>query len=190
MTSSVMADLSARDRYRLLANTVVPRPIALVSTMGANGVANLAPFSFFNVGGGDPASLVFCPGHKRDGSPKDTLRNIEETGEFVVNLVSRDMALGMNATAAELDADDSEWERAGFTPLASTAVAPARVRESYAHFECRLFEVVRHGPDAIYVIGEVLVAHIEEGPLPIARLGGAGYIDLAETQPFEIRRPG
>lgn len=189
MTRYEMAEMTSRERYRLLANLVVPRPIALVSTVSMTGVPNLAPFSFFNAGGSDPASLVFCPGPKRDGSPKDTLRNIEDTGEFVIHLVDSVMAAGMNATAAELDADESEWAASGFTPVPSEAVRPARIAESPVHFECRLFQVVRQGPDAIYVIGEVLVAHVRAGALPIARLGGSDYIDVAESVPFAIQRP-
>lgn len=184
-----MAEMKSRERYRLLANLVVPRPIALVSTLSLTGVPNLAPFSFFNAGGSAPASLVFCPGPKRDGSPKDTLRNIEDTGEFVVHLVDRAMAAGMNTTAAELDADESEWDASGFTALPSELVKPARIAESPVHFECRLFQVVRHGPDAIYVIGEVLVAHVLGDVRPIARLGGSDYIDVAESEPFAIQRP-
>jgi flavin reductase (DIM6/NTAB) family NADH-FMN oxidoreductase RutF len=169
-----------------LATLVVPRPIAFVSTLAADGVPNLAPFSFFMVGGANPPSLMISPTPNRFGQEKDTLTNIRATGEFVVNLVHRAMAEGMNRTSAPFPPEVSEWEPSGFTPVAGERVAPARVKESWAALECRLFQVVEHGSgpsSARYVIGEVLLAHVKDDFTPeswIARLGGAGYVDLAD----------
>jgi flavin reductase (DIM6/NTAB) family NADH-FMN oxidoreductase RutF len=193
------ADLRPGRLYELLAAIVVPRPIGFVSTVSGNGVPNLAPFSFFTLGGVEPASLVFCPGFRADGNPKDSLQNVIETGEFVVNLVTRAMSEGMNATATNLPADQSEWEISGFSAVPSVSVAPARVAESPVSLECKLFEVVRHGKGTVYVIGEVLQIHVRnellnaEGKFqddlkPIARLGGANYLDLDALEIFELNR--
>lgn len=186
--------------YDVLSNLVVPRPIAFVSTLSADGVANLAPFSYFNLGGVSPPSLVFCTVLGSGGAKKDTLRNIEETGEYVVNLVTREMAEGMNETSGAYPHDFDEWAVSGFTRLASEVVAPARVGESAVQFECRLFQVVGHGDGAgagRYVIGEVARAHVRsdvvEGGLagfaPISRLGGPDYLDLASGERFGMSRP-
>lgn len=198
-----MAELGAAKRYDLLSHLVVPRPIGFVSTLSENGVPNLAPFSYFMVGGIRPPSLMFCPVLDREGNPKDSLRNIEQTGEFVVNLVTREMAEGMNATSYPYEAGQQEWQASGFSPLGSRVVKPARVAQSPVQFECRLFHALRHGegPSAsVYVVGEVLVAHVDPSlfdedakPLarfePIARLGGKGYLDLACGKVFELERP-
>ena len=200
MRTITLSDLSVPDVYRLISNTIVPRPIAFVSTVSEAGVANLAPFSFFVVGGANPPSLAFSPVLNRDGSEKDTLRNIRANGEYVVNIVTREMAAGMNATSASLPPDHSEWDGSRFTPIASTLVKPARVKESPVQFECRLFTIVEHGrgaSSARYIIGEALVAHVADESLalssvfvePISRVHGAGYIDLASMERFTLQRP-
>jgi flavin reductase (DIM6/NTAB) family NADH-FMN oxidoreductase RutF len=199
----VLEELKASQRYDLLSGLVVPRPIAFVSTLSKAGVPNLAPFSYFMAGGVQPASLMFCPVLDMKGEPKDTLRNVEETGEFVVNLVTREMAEGMNATSWSYPAEEAEWPVSGFTMVPSSRVEPSRVAESPVQFECRLFHALRHGegPSAsVYVVGEVLVAHVSERyadvdagltePIqPIARLGGRRYFDLAACEVFELARP-
>lgn len=188
-----LKSISPLDGYKLLTNLVVPRPIALVSTIGADGVPNLAPFSFFMLGGSNPASLMISPTLTGKGLMKDTLRNIRETGEFVVNLVTREMADDMNQTSRSLPANESEWSWTKFAALPSSMVAPERVSESPVHLECKLFQVVEHGqgPNAArYVIGEVLMAHYEDsGSGLIARLGGPGYLDLGTVESFELPRP-
>lgn len=199
-----MDRLSVKEAYALLSNAIVPRPIAFVSTVSNAGVANLAPFSFFVVGGSNPPSIAFSPVVGSSGVEKDTLRNIRENGEYVINLVHREMADGMNRASATLPPDESEWAHAGFTPLPSDRVRPCRVAESWAHFECRAFTVVEHGEGsgaARYVIGEILVAHvtrrfIQDGQLIptafdlIARLGGSNYLDCGALERFQITRPG
>jgi len=188
--------------YGFLTTLIVPRPIAFVSTLSSSGVANLAPFSFFMAGGANPLSLMIAPVLNRDLSEKDSLRNIRETGEFVVNIVTRTMAEGMNTTSFAFPADESEWPHSGFTPLPSFNVSPARVLESPAQLECKLFQVVEHGDGALagrYIIGEVVAIHVREDlmegdvitpPQPISRLGGPDYLDLASGEIFVLKRPG
>src|SRR5262249_49639149 len=156
------------DRYAAILPCVGPRPIAFVSSLSASGAPNLAPFSFFNMGGANPASLVFCPTTTRNETEKDTLLNVQETREFVIAVVTRDMAERVNAASYEYPRGTSEWEKAGFTPRPATKVKPALVAESPVNFECRLFQVVRHGDGPVtanYVIGEVVMCHYDEAIL-------------------------
>jgi len=188
--------------YDLLANLIVPRPIAFVSTVSRLGDANIAPFSYFMLGGIAPPSLCFAPVRGRQGEKKETLLNVEETEEFVVSLVERDMAEGMNRAAGEYPGVVDKWAISGFTAAESERVKPARVAEAPASFECRVHQIVHHGdgPGAsAYVIGEILLAHVREdlqdtvsgagGFLPIARLGGKDYFDLAACGTFQMARP-
>lgn len=196
-------EITPREAYGLLVETIVPRPIAFVSTISSSGIRNLAPFSFFMLGGSNPPSLAYSPTLNRHGEAKDSLRNVVETGEFVVNTVHREIAEEMNRTSASLPATESEWDIAAFTPLTSDLVAPPRVAESLAQFECKLFQVVPHGngpTSATYVIGEIVKAHfsaelfengkIRPGSLNlIGRLGSPGYVDLEEIRAFDLERP-
>jgi flavin reductase (DIM6/NTAB) family NADH-FMN oxidoreductase RutF len=118
---------NTRTMYEWMIHSILPRPIAWVSTLSSSGVANLAPFSFFQGVCARPPTLMFCPVNHRDGSPKDTLRNLEATGEFVVNTVSAADAEAMNATSATLPHDHSEFERFGVVAAASVKVRPPRV---------------------------------------------------------------
>ena len=201
--SVTLADLTPREAYSLLIEAVVPRPIALVSTQSESGVANLAPFSFFMMGGANPPSLCFSPALNRDAMSKHSLQNIEETGEFVVNTVHREMAEEMNRCSASFPFDVSEWDHCGFTTLPSDLVRPARVAQSLVQLECKLFQVVRHGSgpsSAAYVIGEIVRAHygaslFDQGKLRkgviqlLGRVGGNGYVDLADSSSFDMARP-
>jgi flavin reductase (DIM6/NTAB) family NADH-FMN oxidoreductase RutF len=198
MSEFVRLDLNTENPigiYDFLVSTVVPRPIALVSTLSNSGVPNLAPFSFFNLGGANPASLVVSPVMSAGGRFKDTYQNAVDTGEFVVNLVSRKNAAQMIATSAPIPPAESEWAVSGFTALKSLEVAPARVAECDVHFECKLFQAIRHGEGllaACYLIGEVVAVHQRAGSAhfaPIARLGGSDYLDLEIMSKFEIPRP-
>ena len=146
-----VARLSVAERYKLLIGGIVPRPIALVSTVSADGDPNVAPFSFFNGIGSDPMTMLFCPGNKDDGSEKDTLRNAKPTeeggtGEFVVNLAVETYARKVAAAAEPLDYGESEFGLTGLTPSSSTVVAAPRVAESPLCFECRTIQVVRTNP--------------------------------------------
>lgn len=161
---------------------IVPRPIALVSTIDAEGIANLAPFSFFSGVGSAPPTVLFCPALRPadsadPGQRKDTLRNVEETGEFVVNVVSEAIAARTNATAAEVPPEVDEFELAGLTPVASEAVRPPRVSESPAQMECRLLQVIYtgHAPGSgVIVLGEVVRFHVREDLLEDFRVDPAG----------------
>ncbi len=195
MTSSAL--------YDVLVSTVQPRPIAFVSSVSKTGERNLAPFSFFMVGGTNPPSLVYCPTLNRRGEPKDSLRNVLETGEYVVNLVDRAIAEAMNATSPEFPANVDEWSYSGLTPVPSDKVAPERVAESPVQFECKLFKVVEHGdgPSAAnYVIGEIVRIHlrpevwkdgriVREEVRLVSRLGGSEYLDLDAMEIFTMVRP-
>lgn len=197
-----ISDFDIRGIYRILSNMVVPRPIAFVSTIGTNGVHNLAPFSFFMAGGSNPPSMCFSPTPSRTGD-KDSLRNVRDTGEFVINLVDRAMLEGMNATAATLPPDESEWPVSHFEQGPPIVVKPPLVAQAPAAFECKLFQIVEHGDgiaSARYVIGEVVHAHVRsdfwdgenlhpEAAAMIGRLGATGYLDISESRVFQLVRP-
>ncbi len=194
--------LSPSQVYDLLVGAIQPRPIAFVSTISADGILNLAPFSFFTAGGTQPPSLIISITRSSRGE-KDSLANIQESGQFVVNTVLRAMAEGMNVTSANFERSDSEWPFSGLTPLPSLKVAPPRVAESPIQMECVLKEVVRHGEDAgsaRYVIGEVVEFHVDrrffiQGSAQlddlglISRLGGPNYLDSATGERFHMDRP-
>ena len=197
------ADMDRGLLYDLLVTAVSPRPIGFISTVDREGKRNLAPYSFFMVGGLEPPSLVFCPSNMKSGLSKDSLRNVEETGEFVVNIVTRSMAEPMNQTALDYPAGHDEWRECGFTPAASVVVRAPRVQESPVSFECKLFQIIRHGEGphgTNYVIGEVVAVHttediLQEGKInraalrTIGRMGGNDYVDLAAPEIFELERP-
>ncbi|MCW5875698.1 MAG: flavin reductase family protein [Anaerolineales bacterium] len=197
-------DIAPNMFTRLMVSTVVPRPIAWVSTADEQGVLNLAPFSFFNLVCYTPPTLLFCPEIRgTDGGVKDTLNNVRATGEFVVNLVTEATAELMNQTAAELPPEVNEFEFAGLTPAPSQRVKPPRVAESPVSFECKLVQVVDIGSgergSGSIVIGEVVHMHLADEILlpeykinmetykPIGRLSGYSYTRVGDT--FEMRRP-
>lgn len=178
------AEHAARDIYKLLTGIILPRPVALVSTIDRNGVANLAPFSFFSGVGSVPPTVLFCPAIRAETEElpgrKDSLRNVEETGEFVVNVVSNAIAAAANATAAEVPPNVDEFELAGLTPIASDAVKPPRVAESPAQMECKLLQVIFTGKQpmsGVIVLGEVVRFHIREDLVDNFRVDPAG-LDL------------
>ena len=123
--------------YQIVASLVMPRPIAFVTTMNPEGQINAAPFSFFNLMGGDPPILSFAPGDRDDGTPKDTVRNIRVTHEFVVNLVDEAIAEAMNRCAASLPYGENELDHAGLHASPSSLVKPPRIAESPVSFECK-----------------------------------------------------
>ncbi|MDT8305001.1 MAG: flavin reductase family protein [Anaerolineae bacterium] len=183
--------LSQKERYKIVTGTVLPRPIAWVSSMDAEGRLNLAPFSYFTIAATAPLTLLFCPQVRADGGEKDTLRNIEATGEFVINLTNEDTAEAMNLTATELAYGESEFSWAGLSPAPSSRVAVPRVAEAPAAFECVLQQVVRAGSggpgSGAVVFGEVQSIFLRDDLLdengyvrlevlrPIGRLAGASY---------------
>ncbi len=162
------AQLSPRDAYQWMTHTILPRPIAWVATIGADGRTNLAPFSFFQGITANPPTLMFSPVNDRTGRKKDTVVNIEQVPEFVVNLVSRDLAEAMNRTSATLPYGDSEFAGFGIAPAPSERVRPPRVAAAKVAFECRLDRVVPigEGPLAAHVVfGRILLAHIRDDVL-------------------------
>lgn len=170
--------LPTRDAYRWMISTITPRPIAWVSTISAAGVANLAPFSFFNGVTANPPTLMFVPVNDRAGKPKDTVRNIEANGEMVVNIVSADLGEAMSATAAGLPPEESEFAFAGLEATASERVRPPRVAAARVAFECRLHSIVKigEGPAAAnLVLATILCAHVAD-----TVLDGDGRVDAAK----------
>jgi len=200
-----LSALSSAQRHAWLTALVVPRPIALVSTLSATGVGNLAPFSFFTLGGSTPPSVAFCPTALRDGGPKDTLRNIRETGEYVIHVVTRAMAERVNATSALVPPEVDEFDLVGFTRVPSHRVRPPRVAESPAALECRLVQEVSLGTGpghGTWVIGEIVALHVDEAILgedglpdvarmhAVARLGRQEWAELSPEAVFTLARPG
>lgn len=188
--------LEIHDRYKLLIGSVVPRPIAFVSTISPEGALNIAPYSFFTAVGSNPMTLLFCPGTKTDGSDKDTLRNAlppEEggTGQFVVNVATEDYAREVAAAAEMLPHGESEFDLIGLKPHPSSKVRPPRLAESPISFECETVQVLRTAPgepaSGNMVIGRVLCVHVDEALInerfhidaaqfrAIGRMGGYEY---------------
>ncbi len=157
--------LEPRQRYKLLTALVVPRPIALVTTRGPEGVTNAAPYSFFNLFGQDPALVVLGIERKQSSVSKDTGRNIDLTGEFVVNLVDEELAAAMNVCAVDFPAEISELDAAGLHLVPARAVAPGRIAEAPAALECRLITLMRFGRTRELVIGEAVALHVRDGLL-------------------------
>ena len=155
------AELPARDRYKLVTATVVPRPIAWVVTRDAAGVLNVAPYSFFNVFSSDPAVVGIGIGGRPAGSLKDTAANIRATGQFVVCLVPEELAARMNVTAADFAPEVDEFAEAGLTAAPSARVAPPRIAESPVALECETFQLVPAGQHTI-VLGTVLAMHVRD----------------------------
>jgi len=171
-----------RQIYKLMIGIIVPRPIALVATVDGAGVRNLAPFSFFNGVGSVPPTVLFCPSVRAPRGPegeirKDTLRNVEETGEFVINTVNHAISAQANATSAEVPPQVDEFELSGLTPVASDIVRPPRVLESPVQMECRMLHVIytgRQPTSGVVVIGEVLRFHVREDLFDDFRIDPAG----------------
>ena len=202
------SNLSHGDLYGLILNSVAPRPIAWVSTLSVAGQSNLAPFSFFNCVCVEPPLLAFAPGlrpPKQPGAPrgeaKDTLRNIRETREFVVSIVTYELAEAMNLTSGEYDASINEFEVAHLASAPSQVVRVPRVAASPVSFECKLYQILDFSPSpesGSLVIGQVVSihvndAHMKQGKLDrnsldlIGRMGGIQY--TRTTQRFEMVRP-
>jgi flavin reductase (DIM6/NTAB) family NADH-FMN oxidoreductase RutF len=171
-----------RQIYKLMTGIIVPRPIALVSTVDAEGNANLAPFSFFAGVGSAPPTVLFCPalrpgGTDPAGQRKDTLRNVEETREFVINVVSEAIAAQANLSAAEVGPEVNEFKLTALTPLASEVVRAPRVAESPAQMECKLIQVIYTGDQpasGVIVLGEVIRFHVREDLIDDFRVDPSG----------------
>ncbi|MGP1347103.1 MAG: flavin reductase family protein [Phycisphaerales bacterium] len=200
------AELSPAERYKLLVGSIVPRPIAWVSTISTDGRTNLAPYSFFNGIGSDPMTLLFCPANNLDGSMKDSMRNAlpapDGVGEFTVNIVTERTMRLMSATAEGLPHGESEFALAGLSPMSGTRVACPRVAESPVSFECRTLQIVRTNGEkpgaGNLVIGEVVFIHIDDDLVnerlhvdaerlaAVGRMGGMAYCTTRDR--FELPR--
>lgn len=191
-----------RDPFKAL---VAPRPIGWISTVSADGIVNLAPYSFFNAVSDRPPMVMFAAnGRHSDGLHKDSMKNVHETREFVCNLATWELRDAMNQSAAQVGRDVDEFALAGLTPAPSELVKPPRVAESPVHLECRWLHTValpctQEGMSNNVVFGEVVGVHIDDAMLkdgfvdisalrPIARLGYLDYTVVDET--FSMPRPG
>lgn len=200
------ATLPAPEFYRYLTASVAPRPIAFASTIDRAGRVNLSPFSFFNVFGSNPGILVFSPVLRgRDGTAKDTLLNLQEVPEVVVNLVSYAMVEQTSLSSSEYERGVNEFVKAGFTEVPSERVKPPRVGESPVQLECRVRDIIEMNPGAggaaNLVIAEVLLAHVSDALLDergfidprktdwVGRLGGDFYVRASGPALFEVARP-
>lgn len=195
---------SHKENYKLMIGSILPRPIAFISTISKGGIYNLAPFSFFTGVTSDPPTICFSPTRRgSDGSSKDTVNNIKDTGEFVVNVVTEEMAVGMNETATEFPPDISEFEQGGFTPAKAIIVKAPLVKESPISFECKSMQIIEIGKaqagGGFLIIGEIVMFHIADHLLnngridtgllkPVGRLAGAEYTKLGERFTL-IRKP-
>lgn len=195
--------LTAHQRYKLMASLIVPRPIALVTSLGEDGTVNAAPFSLFNMLGEDPPIVMISINKRDDDSLKDTARNILRTDEFVVHLTDEPIAEQMHRCGDRLPPDESEVDAVGFTTVPSSAVAPPRIVEAPVAFECRLWERLETESRHI-LIGKVLRLHARDGLVdterwrvrlqsyfPVGRFGASFYtrtrdrfaIDAADLEP-------
>ncbi len=190
------------DVYQTLVGVVTPRPIAWVTSIDLAGRVNLAPFSFFNAFGSNPPVVVFSPTRRRDGSKKDTLLNVEATGEFVIHAATTSLAEKVNASSKELPPGESEVEYVGLHTIPSVKVKPPRLVESPVAMECKVMEIIPIGDGPIaanLVIGEVLMIHVDDAVLDdkgkvdprklrtVARLGGDYWCHTSDL--FEQKRP-
>ncbi|MFH1497225.1 MAG: flavin reductase family protein [Verrucomicrobiota bacterium] len=196
------ASLEPKHAYARMVSLIIPRPIAWVSTISADGRTNLAPFSFFNGVTSNPPTLMFVPVNDRHGNKKDTVRNIEAVPEFVVHIVNGALAEKMNACAALLPYGESEFDAFDIASTPSDRVRAPRVADAPVAFECRLHSRLDVGEGPLagnIIVGQILCAHVRDDVLddaglvdplkldPVARLGGESYSRLGEL--FAIKRP-
>lgn len=197
-----LSQLSPREAYRWMVNAITPRPIAWVSTISAAGKTNLAPFSFFQGVCAKPPTVIFCGANDRTGRKKDSVINVNEMPEFVVNLVPYALRESMNLTAATLPYGESEFEKFNIPIAPSQKVRPPRVADAPIAFECKLDRVIELGDGPLgssVVFGTILCMHVSESVLDgdgaidpvkldtIGRMGGDFYTRTTEL--FSMKRP-
>jgi flavin reductase (DIM6/NTAB) family NADH-FMN oxidoreductase RutF len=198
-------DYSTKDLHKILLSSVTPRPIALASTVDASGNVNLSPFSYFNVFSADPPILIFSPANRvTDNSKKDTLRNVNEVKEVVINLVDRYIVEPTSLSSVYFEKNIDEFLKSGLTKIDSNHIKPPRVLESPISFECKVNKIVALGDNGgagNLVICEILTIHIDEkylndngdiDPLKlnlVARMGENYYLDVKKESLFEIKKP-
>jgi len=191
------ARLEERDQYKLMTGSIVPRPIALVTTLGPKG-PNAAPFSLFNMVGSAPPMLMFSVGNQGDGSEKDTIHNLRLLPEFVVHICNEAIAERMNVCATDFPPGVNELERAGFATVPSRKVRPPRIQDAPVQMECRLVRIVDFGTRHHVAFGEVVLFHFHDGIVnerghvdlsklnPIGRLSGSHYTRVSDL--FKLER--
>ena len=205
MKTIIPGEIPIPQLHQFLIGSVAPRPICFASTIDSQGIPNLAPFSFFNVFSANPPILIFAPNNSgRTGLPKDTLLNVKQVPEVVINMVNFEMVEKMNVAAAPWDKGISEFDKAGFTALDSDIVKPFRVKESPVQIECKVLEVKEMGTGGgagNIVICQVEKLHIEEAILNeegkidqnkidlVGRLGGSWYSRSNSPSLFELKQP-
>jgi flavin reductase (DIM6/NTAB) family NADH-FMN oxidoreductase RutF len=205
MLTISLNELSIIDRMHYLQSAIAPRPIALASTIDKDGNVNLSPFSFFNLFSSNPPILIFSPARRgRDNTTKHTLQNVLEVPEVVVNIVDYEMVQQVSLSSCEYAKGVNEFEKAGFTELASLHIKPPRVQQSKIQMECKVIEVKslgEQGGAGQLVIAEVLVMHIDESIVNehkkidqsklthVARLGNDWYCKVDSANLFEVEKP-
>ena len=176
---SLNTDGDFKDNYKLLIGSVVPRPIAVVSTINEDGTSNIAPFSFFTVVSAKPMIIGFSPMiRSSDGEQKDTLKNILRQKEFVVNFVTQDNYEKVNLCSTELAHGESEFDYSGLNELDSELISPKRMKESPIHFECRFRDSLSYGDEpgtGTFITGEVVKAHVHKDLLDNGRIDQDKY---------------
>lgn len=189
------------DVYKVMVGSIVPRPIAFVSSVSPEGILNLAPFSFFTGASANPPVVCFSPMYNAEGIRKDTIHNIERTREFVVNIVSEEFVEQMNITAAEFPPAVDEFAASGLTPLPSELIAAPRVKESHVSMECRLLQIIEFSRLPLgggLIIGEILLFHVDDDYIDhyridpdklkaLGRMAGNSYVRT--TDRFDLARP-
>lgn len=205
MPSYNFSDLSNQEAYQILSSAIAPRPICFASTIDKEGNINLSPFSFFNLMSSNPPICVFSPVNRgRDGTAKNTLENLLEVPEVVINIVNYPMVQQMSLASTEYPKGTNEFIKAGFTPLKSNLVKPPRVQESPVQLECKVNQIIplgKEGGAGNIVIAEVLFAHINPNILDkdgkidvfkidqVARLGANWYSKITPESLFEVAKP-
>jgi len=193
------ATLTQKENYKLLIGSVIPRPVAIVTTMSETGVLNIAPFSFFTIVSSDPA-IVSIAVQRKEGAVKDTARNVLATKEAVIHILDQDNVVAANQAAAQLPAGESELMVADFTPIPSATVAVPGLKEAKVRFETKLYQHVpiEAGSQVDLLLFQVTAYHIDEGiyqegkidPVglqAVSRLAGNTYATIGEM--FDIKRP-
>jgi flavin reductase (DIM6/NTAB) family NADH-FMN oxidoreductase RutF len=198
-------DIEVPQLHRYLLGAIGPRPIAFASTIDANGIPNLSPFSFFNVFSANPPIMIFSPARSgRTGATKNTLDNVKAIKEVVINVVNHDIVQQMSLSSSPYDSSVDEFVKAGLTPVPSEEIRPFRVKESPVQFECKVNEIIelgQNGGAGNLVICEVVKIHINEAVLDengmidqhkidlVSRMGGNWYCRADKNSMFEIQKP-
>ena len=195
-----VSKLSKSQVYKLMTSVIVPRPIAWISTISKDGIPNVAPFSYFAGVSSDPPLLMVSIGSKEEGIKKDTWKNIEETGDFVVNMVTKELLEKMNLTSAPFDEDIDEFDIAKLTKKPASVVKAPLIAESPVNIECKKFQILEIETMGI-IFGKVLKVHVRDDILNekgyvdttkleiIGRLGGANYCIVSKENTIELRKP-